>query len=166
MKHLHTRIAVAVGLLSVGSVALGATSTTTFGVSATVEDSCNVAATALGFGNFAAIDNNDVDATTTIDVTCSNGTTFDVGLDAGTATSATVTARQMEIAATGSFLDYSLHSDSGRATNWGETVGTDTVSGTGDGTVQALTVYGRIPQGQQTALVGSYSDTITVTVTY
>ncbi len=165
MKHLHTRIAVAVGLLSVGSLALGATSTSTIGVSATVEDSCNLTTSALGFGSFAAIDDTNVDATTTIDVTCSNGTSYDVGLDAGTTTEATVTSRQMQHSTSGT-LNYSLYSDSGRTTNWGDTVGTDTVSGSGDGTAQTLTVYGRIPSGQQTAPTGSYSDTITVTVTY
>lgn len=166
MKFLKTRITLAIGLLFASTLALGATATDNFGVSATVQDSCQVSASALSFGSFATIDNANVDATTTIDVTCSNGTTYDVGLDAGQATGATVTTRQMEITATGSFLDYSLYSDSGRSTNWGETVDTDTVAGTGTGEAQSLTVYGRVPSGQQTAPVGSYSDTIAVTVTY
>jgi len=39
------------------------------------------------------------------------------------------------------------------------------VSGTGTGAAQVLTVYGRIP-ANQTALIGNYTDTVTVTVTF
>lgn len=165
MKHLQTRIAVAVGLLSVGSFALAATETTTFGVSATVADSCNVTATALGFGSYDPIGATDLDATTTIDVTCSNGTAYDVGLNAGTTTGATVTTRQMQHSTSGT-LNYSLFSDSARSANWGDAGGTDVVADTGTGAAKTHTVYGRIPSGQSTSPTGSYSDTITVTVTY
>jgi spore coat protein U-like protein len=149
-----------------GTVSIAATTTTTFGVSATVVDSCSVSASALGFGNVdpVSLASTAVDATTTIDVTCANGTAYDVGLDAGTATGATVTTRQMTSGA--NTLNYALYSDTGRTTNWGETVSTDTVAGTGDGTAQTLTVYARIPSGQGTVPTGAYSDTITVTVTY
>jgi spore coat protein U-like protein len=58
-----------------------------------------------------------------------------------------------------------LYSDSGRTTNWGNTVGTDTVSGTGTGSAQSLTAYGRIPS-QPTPAPATYSDTIVVTLTY
>ena len=43
------------------------------------------------------------------------------------------------------------------ATNW--------VSGTGNGSAQAITVYGQIPAAQYVT-PGSYTDTITVSVTY
>jgi spore coat protein U-like protein len=66
----------------------------------------------------------------------------------------------------GNTLNYSLFSNAGRTTNWGNNIGTDTVAGTGTGALQTLTVYGRIPASQTTAPVGSYSDTITVTVTF
>jgi spore coat protein U-like protein len=62
-------------------------------------------------------------------------------------------------------LSYSLFSNSVHTTNWGNTVGTDTVAGTGTGSVQSLTVYGQVPAGQFTK-PGSYADTITATVTY
>lgn len=166
MTLLGTRIAAAAGLISSGALALGATSTTTFEVSAEVVDACRVAASALRFGRFAAVNDSSVEATTRIDVTCSNGTSYDIGLDAGSTAGATVTSRRMKISGSESFLDYSLYSDRERTRNWGETVNIDTVSGTGDGSTQTHVVYGRIPSGQQAAPVGSYSDTITVTVTY
>jgi spore coat protein U-like protein len=48
---------------------------------------------------------------------------------------------------------------------WGNTVGTDTVAATGSGAAQSYTVYGRIT-AQTTPAPGTYTDTITVTVTY
>lgn len=56
-------------------------------------------------------------------------------------------------------------SNSGRTTNWGNTVGTDTVAGTGSGVAQTLTVYGQIP-ASQFVRSGSYTDTVVATVTY
>ena len=58
-----------------------------------------------------------------------------------------------------------MFSNSGRTTNWGNTVGTNTLAETGTGTVQSLTVYGQIPAGEYVA-PGAYTDTITATVTY
>ena len=65
----------------------------------------------------------------------------------------------------GATINYSLYNNSGRTTNWGNTIGTDTVSSTGTGASQSFTVYGRVP-AQTTPAPATYSDTITVTVTY
>ena len=62
-------------------------------------------------------------------------------------------------------INYSLYQNSSRTTVWGNTVGTNTVSGTGSGLGQALTVYGRVPP-QTTPAPGTYTDTIVATVTY
>lgn len=139
------------------------TSTTTFAVSATVSASCSVSATAIAFGAYNPTGGN-VDTTNTVTATCTSGTAYNIGLDAGGASGATVTTRKMSSGS--DRLNYSLYSDSGRSTNWGNTVGTDTVADTGNGTAQGHTVYGRIPGSQTTVPTGSYSDTITVTVTY
>jgi len=48
---------------------------------------------------------------------------------------------------------------------WGNTVYIDTVSATGNGAAQSYTVYGRIP-AQTTPAPNTYTDTITITVTY
>jgi spore coat protein U-like protein len=65
----------------------------------------------------------------------------------------------------GATVNYTLYSDSGRTTIWGNTVGTNTVAATGNGTGQNYTVYGRV-SSQTTPAPGTYTDTITVTVTY
>jgi spore coat protein U-like protein len=105
-----------------------------------------------------------VNSTTTISVTCTNTTSYNVGLNAGTASGATVANRSMTGPAA-ALLGYKLFRDSGRTTNWGNTVGTDTLPGTGSGVNQTLTVYGQIP-AREFPRVGSYTDTIIATITY
>ncbi len=135
--------------------------TTSFSVSATVRAACAVSATSLAFGNYAGVSLN---ATSTITATCTNTTPYNIGLNAGTATGATVTNRSMTGPAA-ALLHYSLFSDSARTVNWGNTIGTNTVAKTGSGAAQTLTVYGQVPAGQHVT-PGSYADTITVTLTY
>jgi len=136
------------------------TQTTQFTVTAILVKDCGVTATNMVFGNYTGAVNN---ATSTVTVTCTNTTPYTVGLSAGLATGATVTTRKMQNGT--ALLPYALYSNSGRTTNWGNTAATNWVSGTGNGTAQALTVYGQITAGQYPT-PGSYSDTITVTVTY
>ena len=62
-------------------------------------------------------------------------------------------------------LNYQLYSDSARSTIWGETTGTDTVTGVGTGLAQDHTVFGAIP-GTQNIPAGDYADTITVRIYY
>jgi spore coat protein U-like protein len=104
-----------------------------------------------------------INQTSTVQVQCTNTTPFNIGLNAGTATGATVTTRKMTSGS--NTISYSLFSNAGMTTNWGQTIGTDTVSSTGTGAAQSFTVYGQVP-AQSTPAPGAYSDTITVTVTY
>jgi len=144
------------------SAARAATQTTTFPVTARVAAACQIdSATDLDFGLYIG---RRADAKSDITVTCTRSTPYNVGLDAGTSQGATVTTRKMT-GPGGDTLGYSLYSDSFRRKNWGDTVGVDTVSGTGNGRRQRLTVYGRVDRGQESA-PGDYIDTITVTITY
>ena len=145
------------------STAIASTQTTTFQVTATVQTACEInSASNLAFGAYTrqAID----DATSNISVTCTNTTPYDVGLDAGTSTGATVTNRAMT-GPGGALLHYAMYSDANRTVNWGNTVGVDTVHSIGNGSAQSLTVYGQIPSGQHPT-PGAYTDTITVTLTF
>lgn len=147
--------------LSAGT-AEAATASSTFAVTSTVQATCTVTSgTNLAFGIYTGTQ---ATATTTVSVACTNTTAYQVGLNAGTATGATVATRKMT-GPSSAVLSYSLFRDASRTQNWGNTAGTDTVSGTGDGTTQAITVYGAVPAGQFVA-PGSYADTIVVTVTY
>jgi spore coat protein U-like protein len=137
------------------------TATAQFSVTATVVKDCTISATNLTFGNYTGAVNN---STSTISATCTSGTAYTVALSAGLATGATVTSRSMTGPGS-ALLHYSLFSNSGRTTNWGNTSATNWVSGSGNGAAQPLTVYGQIPAGQYVK-PGSYTDTITVSVTY
>jgi spore coat protein U-like protein len=172
MNKLIRSAAVAAILAGAGS-AMGATATGNFNVTATVLSSCSVTATNLAFGSYTpSATDFDVSATNNLSVSCTNGTAFNVGLNAGTAPGATVANRRMRSTATpANELGYQLFTTAGRTTNWGDTVGTDTVlsSGTGVGTPVLMSVHGRIPgsaANQNAAPATDYTDTITVTITY
>ena len=51
------------------------------------------------------------------------------------------------------------------STVWGNGTASSTHSGTGTGSTQSLTIYGRLPS-LANVIPGSYTDTVTVTVTY
>lgn len=153
--------AAAAGLALSNLPAAASTATTTFNVTATVQATCLVSGSNLAFGTYSG---SAIAMTTTLSVTCTNGTTYNVGLNAGTASGATVTTRAMTGPGSAT-LSYAMYQDSGHTTNWGNTVGTDTKSGSGNGSAQTLTVYGQLAASQYPS-PGSYSDTITATVTY
>lgn len=141
----------------------GSTTTTSLLVSATVISACSVTSGTLAFGTYSTLNSSPTDATASIFVTCTLSTAYNVGLDAGTGTGATVATRKMTNGA--STLNYSIYQDSGHSTVWGNTIGTNTVTGTGTGLLQTLTAYGEIPASQAVAAL-AYTDTVTVTVTY
>lgn len=143
--------------------AIAATATGSFQVTVNITSTCIVDSTAtLDFGSPGVLSSN-VDQTTTIGVRCTNTTPYNILLNKGV-NGTSVTTRQMK---TGTeTINYSLFRDTGRTQNWGETIGTDTVAGTGNGGAQNYTVYGRIPGPQTTPSPGVYTDTITVTINY
>lgn len=168
MKHIYrtpaTLFAIVSGALLFATAGHAATTSDTMGVSANVQSVCVVNAGDMLFGNVDPTSAAAVDQTASISVLCTKGTSFTVGLNAGTASGATVTTRKMTGGA--DLLGYSLYRDAAHTTNWGNTPGTDTPAATiAASTASNLTVYGRIPGGQNVT-AGAYADTITVTVNY
>jgi spore coat protein U-like protein len=135
--------------------------TTTTQVSSMVAAICTVSAGTLGFGAYSG---SQLDSTAAVSVNCSNGAPYSVALGGGGNQSGST--RRM--AGPGvNRLDYQLFRDSARAIPWGDDgalLGARR-AGTGAGSAQSLTVYGRIPAGQSPA-PGSYSDSVVVTVEY
>ena len=163
---LHKILLVGLGAAAIAgglplSRAAAATATTTFSVTANVVTTCGITATNLNFGNYSGVQ---LDGTATLNATCSTGTPYTIGLNAGTGTGATVALRKMKGPAAEE-LNYTLSQDAAHTINWGDTIGTDTVPGTGNGAAQPHTVYGQIP-ASQFIQSGAYSDTITVTLTF
>jgi spore coat protein U-like protein len=146
--------------------AFAATATSTMDVSATVTSNCVVSTTALDFGNVDVTSGSDVDGTGGISITCTSGADWTATADAGGSTGATLAVRKLTDGT--NFLNYALYTDSARTNLWGDgtTLSTQAITGTGTGTQQDSTIYGRVPSGQTSLPAGAYTDTVNVTVTY
>ncbi|AOK30339.1 spore coat protein U [Burkholderia singularis] len=141
------------------------TATATFTVSLTIQANCTISANPLSFGTNGILASA-VNQTTTLSVTCSNTTPYNVGLDAGNVSGSTVATRLLagtSTGNTGTLVDFQLYQDAGHTTVWGNTQGTNTVGGTGTGSAQTLTVYGQVPS-QATPKPDLYQTTVTATV--
>lgn len=155
----------ALGSTSCLSFAAG-TATTTFQVSATIADTCSIAALPLAFGAYDQLSLTPKDSTTTITVKCSLNVpatiSLDNGLPSGNPSSRTMKQGSDE-------LNYALFSDAARQQNWATTANEVVAfagKGLGPADAASLTVFGRIPAGQNTIGKGSYLDTITATISY
>ncbi|GHE06091.1 hypothetical protein U879_08440 [Defluviimonas sp. 20V17] len=150
------------GVLSCGL--LGTTGTVSnFTVSANVVASCQVSSAILGFGQVPSQVTSPVDAQTTINVACTDQTPYSVLLGLGTGAGVTDPAHR-KMASGANTLDYGLYQDAAHTTPWGNQ-STNDVSAVGNGSTQSFSVYGQIHSGQ-TVPVGSYADTVVVTVAY
>lgn len=137
------------------------TAQTTFRVSASVQAVCEVTATDLSFGTYTSQSATDLQGTTLLRATCTPGSSYNVGLNEGTSPGATVNQRKM-VSGTQA-LNYQLYRESSRTSIWGNTTGTDTVTGVGTGLAVDHTVFGSVP-AKQVIPAGEYSDTITVRI--
>ncbi|EKS6646005.1 spore coat protein U domain-containing protein [Enterobacter hormaechei] len=151
-------------VLSAGTYA--ATDSTSFQVKLTVTSTCDihsVAATDVDFASHVSTDT-DMTAQGGLTVNCTNGTPYNIGLDKGGNYASG--HRNMKNAATSALVGYELFRDSAMGEAWGNTVGTDTLEGTGTGGNQALPVYGKVITAGANLKAGDYVDDVTATVTY
>src|SRR5690348_7226588 len=161
---LPTAILAGACLLQSVELPLATTATTSFTVQITLANTCTVTTPAtLNFGPSVGLLTANVAATTTFSVTCTTSADYTIGLNAGTGSGATVAARKMTNG--GNAVTYSLYTDASHTTVWGNTPQTDTVGSTGTGGADNYTIYGLVPP-QTTPPQGTYTDTITLTVTY
>jgi spore coat protein U-like protein len=160
---MRTGLGILASLALAGGSADATTSTTsTFGVTLLINAECVINSTAtLDLGQTGVIQSN-VNSSTPLHIQCTNTTPYTIGLDKGTTAGATVGQRLLANGA--ATVNYNLYTASDYATVWGDTGGTP-VSSTGTGADQTFTIYGRIP-AQTTPAPGTYTDLITVTVTY
>ena len=156
------------GAVWAAGAANSATTTTTFAVTETVQATCSATATTLAFSAYTpgagAKANN-----STISVRCTKNTPYTISLNGGSTAGGTIAQRLMASGA--NTLQYNLFTTAAFGQIFGDGSGTSkTVTGTGAGvaTANAITVFGQLPDSaaNQAAVAGSYSDTITVTVTY
>lgn len=140
----------------IASPVLAASDTSEMTVSLTVEDECTIAAGNLTFTSAGIISQN-IDNSANLTVECTKGSGYQIAL------SGTPGSRKMTSGT--NTVSYDLYQDSDHSVAWGTTQGTNTKDGTADGTSQTVTVYGRVPSGQNVA-AGTYTDTVTATIWY
>lgn len=134
-----------------------------FTVRANVTASCTVSVSDMNFGVIDAAVEAPVDQTATITVSCTNASAYTVGLDHGRQPMGfEPSGRRM--ANGGNVLAYGLYHDASHTLSWGMGAGT-VAAGRGTGGNQTLAVFGRILAIQQ-AMVGTYTDTVVVVVSY
>ena len=156
------------GLLTVAGTA-SADDAADINVGVTVTNSCTISSTPLAFAGYDSTLNfsTPVNANATLTVTCTNGFETAVTLDEGQnpdAGSAPATpARRMTDGT--NFLNYVLNQDSqGGSVLWGDSAGTQQAT-TGTGAAVPLTVFGRMPAGQNPP-AGIYGDVVIATVLF
>lgn len=159
MKRLLVVASLALAALLLPAAARAQT-TNTLTVTANVLEACTISPATLAFGAYSAAV---LDVSTDITVTCNQGASFWIGLDAGNngPSGAFGTTRQMTNGA--DVLAYELYRDSGHTAVWDDTNGglPDVIApSTG---ALAVPVYGRVPAGQVVA-VDDYDDAVTMTV--
>jgi spore coat protein U-like protein len=157
--------------LALAPPAQAASSTASMTVQITITASCTINAAVLDFGSNAgtALLSGSISASTTLSVTCTNGSPYSIGLNNG----ANASGSQRRMINGGNFISYDLYTDAGHVNAW--TTATDSttcatanscVLGTGTGSAQTANVYGVVPAVAVAPAAGTYSDTVTMTITY
>lgn len=163
-------------LLSHSAGCLAGTASDTFQVSAVVTSGCALGSSnsdsttnfgTLSFGTMSAISAS-VDVASSagsgsIVVTCTPGTSITIALDYG-ANGGSSSQRYLANSS-GATLAYQLYQDASYSTVWGNGTLAYSVSSFPT-TTQTYTVYGRLFAVDGMPDAGSYSDTVTVTLTY
>jgi spore coat protein U-like protein len=110
-----------------------------------------------------------VNGSADLSVRCSNATLYTIKLGGGLHGNI---GQRLLRSAGGSVLEYNLFTNAARGTVWGDTIGTNTVGGSGRGmsinNANTHTVFGTIANSvaNQDVPVGLYTDAVAVTVEY
>lgn len=157
--------------LCAAATAQAGTATANLTVQITITASCTINAATLDFGsnpgtNLVA---SNVDGSTTVSVTCTSGSPYSIGMDNGT----NVSGSQRRMKSGANLLNYNLYVDSGRTNAWTTAASNSTCTsanscflGTGNGSAQSVSIYGRVPSVGTAPPAGTYTDTVTMTITY
>ncbi|HTZ54984.1 MAG TPA: spore coat U domain-containing protein [Candidatus Acidoferrum sp.] len=162
---------VLIAALAIAKPAMGASASATMTVTATVIATCTITSGNLSFGNYDAVGANataPLNGTAAIKATCTQGAAATVDIDQGLNASGSGNSMQRRMKGTGTnYLSYSIYQDSAHSKPWGSKTSGTTVSVTGAGgtTPVTLTAYGSVPSAQN-APVGSYTDSVAVTINY
>jgi spore coat protein U-like protein len=169
-------LALLISAASLNLPAYATSSTVNMNVTANISATCSMSNTDLDFGDYDATGINssrDLLATATILTTCTSGTNGVITMSQGDHflyCEVNDCHRQLSNDEETSTLRYNIYTDENLNFSdiWNHDV--DEMSSVaqvvGNGLSQDMTVYGKIPKNQKYAAAGSYSDTITITLTY
>lgn len=142
--------------------AVAGSSSSDMAVGATVLENCVIVSGPMAFGSVLL--GSDVTSTATLTLTCTPNATFDIKMNNGS--NADGTQRRMKNVLSAEYLPYEIYLDTSRTLRWGNTVGTDTKSGTASALgLASYTAYGKI-NGSEAVTDGVYADLVTVTVEF
>ena len=128
-------------------------------VSQQTHAACNLNVQGVIFGSYDVFNIQSIDSTGNVGVTCDVSTPYTIAFTPGAGSYALRTMTSGP-----NTLGYNLYADPARTSVWGDgTAGTVTVAGSAASANH--TVYGRIP-ARQNVFAGSYSDLLTVTLTF
>ncbi len=146
-------------------------------VSATIAGSCSLIANPLAFSVYDPLSVTDLDVQSTVVLTCSTGAgaSLAMGIGANSTGTGASAQRRMRVGATTAYLNYSIFQPSaatasaacafttpwGNGTTGGATLGIGVAASP---TARTYNVCGRIPNSQPST-IGTYNDTVVVTVT-
>ena len=134
-----------------------ATVTDAFDANIVFQDDCEIVTlNNLDFGTHGLLSAN-IDSSSTMSIQCTLGTSYDIGLNFGI-------HGFRRMANGGNTIFYDLYTNATYSTYW-DGLPFAAVGATGTGSAQTFTVYGRV-FAQFTPPNGTYTDTITVTVTF
>ncbi|MES3097498.1 Csu type fimbrial protein [Sphingomonas aerolata] len=152
-------------LMAGNTSAIAATANGVLTVQATVVAACAVGSGTLVFGTIDPALGTSGPANANVNVTCTQGTPFSIGLSDGS--NASGTQRRMKGASQSQFLAYELHRDSAGLQRFGDSVTSQRLTGqTGLGAIaNTIAIYASIAAGQS-APADTYSDTVPITVYY
>jgi len=122
--------------------------------------------TGVNFGAYDVFNNSHTDSTGSITYRCNLLQLSQITIDLSKGSAPTYVPRQMRQGT--DTLDYNLYLDASRASIWGDGTGGSSRYGPQLpllGIPVTVTIYGRVP-ARQNARVGSFTDTITVTINF
>ncbi len=157
-KYIARLLLAGVAASMMGAAAHAVTATSQFNAQITIQADCVVSSpNVLDFGTVGLLSSNK-DTSMDFTVTCTNGAAYTIAMDNGQ--NASGSTNRMKNGS--EYVSYELYQNNSYSTVWDDS---NTVGSTGTGTAQTFTVYGRVPP-QATPSAGTYTDTVTITVTY
>lgn len=151
------------------------TTTANMSVSAVVAGSCALNANPLSFSSYDAASTTDLQASTTVILSCTAGAGSAISMGPGNNVSGTgaTAQRRMRLGTSATYMNYNIYQPSAATpgaacaytTAWGNgtTAGNALTTGvSADGTPRTYNVCATVPHGQTTATTGSYTDTVAV----